>query len=370
MKKRDLLPAVAAALILIGVSAGSWLRPDQSFSANENRYLQQLPHFTGVISGEFSAAAERYESDQVLWRDMWITVKSEVQRLIGKRDIGGAYLGEDGYYLEKVTEENFRQTQYEKNLQSVAALFHQNSTRNNKLLLVPSAGTVLTGKLPPHSPFYDADSRYEQASALLGSAQIVDVRNALSEDTAQVYYRTDHHWTTEGAFVAYEVWCRSHGILPGDRETFGLTNVSDDFRGSLYSKVLLPSSVYDSVQLAEKVNVVSTTKDGISSDSLYDREKLSEKDKYAVFFGGNYARVDIQTGLANRKRLLVIKDSFANSFIPFLTGDYQEIVMIDLRYYKDSIAELTQEENFTDILVLYEMSNFAKDKNLFKLDPS
>ena len=109
--------------------------------------------------------------------------------------------------------------------------------------------------------------------------------------------------------------------------------------------------------------------DGTVTDSLYDRSKLAEKDQYAVFFGGNWAKVTIDTGVENGRRLLLVKDSFANAFVPFLTEDYETITMLDLRFFAESVPELMAEEGITDVLVLYELSNFAADRNLFKLEP-
>ena len=138
------------------------------------------------------------------------------------------------------------------------------------------------------------------------------------------------------------------------------------FRGTLYSKVLLPDSVYDAVDYCPDISIVSADCDGTERDSLYDMTALEKKDKYELFLGGNYAKVIIDTGANTGKSLQVVKDSFANCFVPFLAGDYETITMVDLRYCREKIQPLADAAD--DILVLYEITNFAADSNLFKLD--
>ena len=365
--KRELPPLIAVAVILLGLSLATLLLPDRDFSPNENRYLQQAPRLTAdrVLSGKFTEEAEKYESDQIALRDVWMGAASFLQRLAGKQDIGGVYLGRNGYYFARLTEDEFPQSQYEKNLRTVDAFFDAHDDVDCRVLMAPSPAAVLPDLLPANALIYDAALRHEQLTQAVGGDRVIDVKDDLAA-LEQPYYRTDHHWTTEGARAAYEVWCAATGHTIREMP---LTAATDSFRGTLYSKVLLPDSAYDSISLAEGVRVRSVDCDGTVTDSLYDRSKLAEKDKYAVFFGGNWSRVTVKTGVENGKTLLMVKDSFANSFVPFLTEDYETIIMLDLRFFAESVEELMAEENVTDVLVLYELSNFASDRNLFKLEP-
>lgn len=363
--KRAIPSLFVAAVILLALSAASLLTPDRSFSDNENRYLQLAPALTAdrVLSGKFSQEAEAYESDQIILRDFWMGTASFLRRLAGKRDVGGVYLGADGYYFARVTEEDFLQANYEKNLSAVAAFFAANGSLDCRILLSPSPGSVLSDKLPAGAPMYDDAPRFEQLRAAVGQAQVIDVAAALA-DTQNAFYRTDHHWTTEGAFAAYGVWCAATGHTVRD---WALEPVSDAFRGTLYSKVLLPDSRYDTISIAPQAAVSQVVCDGAVTDSLYRMDALAEKDQYKVFFGGNWAQVTITTGAQTGRHLLVIKDSFANCFVPFLVQEYDTVTLLDLRYFNRSLPELLSDQEITDVLVLYEMSNFAGDKNLFKL---
>ena len=205
------------------------------------------------------------------------------------------------------------------------------------------------------------DKAFGQLGDILGGT-LLDSRETLSA-VDDPYYHTDHHWTTMGAQAAYTLWAQATGHTA---RSYALTQATDRFRGTLYSKVLLPDSVYDTVDYCPDITIVSADCDGTERDSLYDLTALEKKDKYELFLGGNYAKAVIRTGTENGKHLLLIKDSFANSFVPFLTGDYETITMVDLRYCREKLQPLADEAD--DILVLYEITNFAADGNLFKLN--
>ena len=363
MKKRTgLAPLIAISAIILALSAGSFFfTPDRAFSENENRYLQLTPKLTwdNVMSGKFMTDTENYTSDQIILRDVWTAARSLLQRAEGKEDISSTYLGADGRYFAKVTDDSFDWAGLAKNAGYIRDFFDANSDKACTALIVPNPGSVLSDKLPENAPFYDEDRAFAALSDTLGGA-LLDTRQALSA-VDDPYYHTDHHWTTMGAQAAYEQWAAATGHAA---RSYDLTLASDRFRGTLYSKVLLPDSVYDSVYYAPEISVESVVCDG-EDGTLYDLSALEQKDKYELFLGGNYGRAVITTGVENGRHLLLVKDSFANSFVPFLTGDYETITMIDLRYYRDSMQSLADEA--TDILVLTEMTDLAASGDYFKL---
>lgn len=363
-EKRELAPLIAIAVILLSLTVGSLLTPDRAFSPNENRYLQQKPELTfrTLFSGDFTAKAEDYSADQIALRDLWTGSRSVMQRAVGYKDISDTWLGADGYYFAKVTEDSFDQANYEKNLSAVAQFFQTNADKDCHILLAPTPAYVLQSKLPDNCGFFDCAARFDTARDTLGDTLI---EAAGIWDVDEPYYRTDHHWTAEGAYAAYADWCEATGHTAKD---YPLTAVSDSFRGTLYSKVLLPDSVYDTVSIAENVTIRSMDCDGTVLDSIYDLNALNEKDHYKVYMGGNHAKTVIDTGAETGRSLLVIKDSFANSFLPYLTAEYDTITVLDLRYCREKVQELAQ--SCTDVLVLYELTNFAADGNLYKLNLS
>ena len=363
MKKRTgLAPLIAISAILLALSVGSFfLTPDRAFSENENRYLQLTPKLTwdNVMSGKFMTDAENYTGDQILLRDVWTATRSLLQRAEGKEDISSTYLGADGRYFAKVTDDSFDWDSLVKNAGYVRDFFDANSGKPCTALIVPSPAGVLRDALPENAPYFDEDRAFTALSDTLGDT-LLDSRQTLSA-VDDPYYHTDHHWTTMGAQAVYGQWAAATGHTA---RSYDLTLASDHFRGTLYSKVLLPDSVYDSVYYAPEITAESVVCDG-EDGTLYDLSALEQKDKYELFLGGNYGKAVITTGVENGRHLLLVKDSFANSFVPFLTGDYETITMIDLRYYRDSMQSLADES--TDILVLTEMSNLAASGDYFKL---
>ena len=363
-KCRELAPLLAIFGILTALALASLLTPEREFSPNENRYLQLKPElsWSTLMDGTFTKKAEDYISDQIALRDIWMETSSLVQRSALQLEINDTWLGRDGRYFAKVTPDTFDAAQYEKNLAQVRAFFDANPDKDCRVMMVPTPAYLLRDDLPANAPLFDAEGCFDMLLADF-AAEAIDLRAALTPNAAEMYYRTDHHWTTQGAQTAYGAWCAATGHT--DR-SWRLETVSTTFRGTLYSKVLLPDSPYDTVAIAPDAAIRSMDCDGAVSGSLYDMAALEEKDHYKVFMGGNYAKVVIDTGAATGKSLLVVKDSFANSFLPFLVKDYDTITVLDLRYFREGVQPLADET--TDVLVLYELTNFAADKNLYKLN--
>lgn len=342
----------------------------QVFSENENRYLEQFPEISisSIWNGEFQTAFEEAFSDQFPLRNMWLYETALVKKGLGFCEQDGVYLADDGYYPTKTTMEDIDQKNYLQNLRYVEYLgdFQKDKT---SLVLAPSPGTILQEKLPVAAPYYDDEAMYETAGTVLKRTVLIDPREEILEYAKQnqVYYKTDHHWTLLGAYAAYSVYSDVNGLESHTYGYFVPKKISESFYGTMYSKVMAPGTEADTIYAATNIPQAKMTCDGEEKSSIYDVEKLTQKDKYAYFFGGNYGKIDIEMNNDTSKKLLVVKDSYANCFVPFLLEGYNKITMLDLRYYKKSVRELLEKENYDRILILYEMSNFAQDSNLYKL---
>lgn len=386
MKKVRIIIIIVFIGFFVLISGASLIIKDREFSPNENRYLAETPELSwdNILSGKFQDGLEDYLRDQVCFRDGWITVKTGIQKACGDTDIGGAYVGKDGYDFEKITPEDVDEKQVDRNIKAVEDYFMMASETIDKqklsFLLVPTSGLVMQEKLPKNARLFDQAKYIDQVQKSMKDYNFVDVRDTLMDHNDEyIYYKTDHHWTSAGACLAYDVWSERTG---GEVETEdGLVKnvVSDKFRGSLYSKILDADSAYDEIwtyglqkdDAFGSKDCTVTIDEKQQLDSIYDDEMLQKKDKYAYFLSGNYGQVHIQnqkaTSKAKGKNILIIKDSFANSFVPFVTQDYENIYMVDLRYYNGDMKSYLQEHNITDVLVLYNISNFISDRNLHKL---
>lgn len=359
--------AVLAGLALLG--ALTVVLPQDAFSQNENRTLATAPALSipTVLDGSFQEGLEDALSDQFPGRDKLMALGTRLKLAVGRRDIGDAYVGRDGYCFEKVTDADIDEARYARNLARVESLAQAYPEVPFTVMLVPSSGVVLDYLLPAFAEVYDAESLLATARETLASCRLVDPTAALREAAdsgVQVFYRTDHHWTSAGAYAAY-------GALTEGKGAYGpyrAERATDTFLGTLYSRTLDPDATPDPIDLPLLGDAVAATVNGEPArglDGLYDLSKLEEKDKYQVFFGGNHGIVDI-TG-TGEGTLLVIKDSFANCLVPYLAADYARIVMVDPRYYPGSVRQLLAAGDVDDVLVLYELNNFANDSNQAKL---
>ena len=345
--------------------------PDREKSVQENRMLATKPKFrlSSLISGDYDEKFEAYMDDQFVGRDMWRKLKVTVDRIGGSRLENGVYVGTNGQLLEQieVADENHLAA----NIKAIKSFSESQSKIPVRMMLVPDAANVLNHSLPALAKPEDQTQMFSMVRKDLGdSVEWIDVSTELNKHkTEKIYYKTDHHWTTLGAFYAFQAAAPSLGIegdLSGKYVSYA---VSDSFNGMLASK--------SGVNLGEKEQIdiyVPTEEDtdlivdyvdeGKRSTSLYDSSKLKEKDQYTVFLGGNSSLLDIRTVSTSTKRLLLVKDSFANSFIPFLTPYYREIVVVDPRYYSGTINDLMDSYRISEVLFLYSGNTFFKDNNI------
>ena len=345
--------------------------PDREKSVQENRMLATKPKFrlSSLISGDYDEKFEAYMDDQFVGRDMWRKLKVTVDRIGGSRLENGVYIGTNGQLLEQieVADENHLAA----NIKAIKSFSESQSKIPVRMMLVPDAANVLNHSLPALAKPEDQTQMFSMVRKDLGdSVEWIDVSMELNKHkTEKIYYKTDHHWTTLGAFYAFQAAAPSLGIegdLSGNYVSYA---VSDSFNGMLASK--------SGVNLGEKEQIdiyVPTEEDtdlivdyvdeGKRSTSLYDSSKLKEKDQYTVFLGGNSSLIDIRTVSTSTKRLLLVKDSFANSFIPFLTPYYREIVVVDPRYYSGTINDLIDSYRISEVLFLYSGNTLFKDNNI------
>ena len=345
--------------------------PDREKSVQENRMLATKPKFrlSSLISGDYDEKFEAYMDDQFVGRDVWRKLKVTVDRIGGSRLENGVYIGKNGQLLEQI--EVADETHLAANIKAIKSFSESQSKIPVRMMLVPDAANVLNHSLPALAKPEDQTQMFSMVRKDLGdSVEWIDVSTELNQHkTEKIYYKTDHHWTTLGAFYAFQAAAPSLGIdgdLSGKYVSYA---VSDSFSGMLASK--------SGVNLGEKEQIdiyVPTEEDtdlivdyvdeGKRSTSLYDSSKLKEKDQYTVFLGGNSSLLDIRTVSTSTKRLLLVKDSFANSFIPFLTPYYREIVVVDPRYYSGTINDLMDSYRISEVLFLYSGNTFFKDNNI------
>ena len=341
---------------------------DRDFSDAENRNLTQKPAFslTTLTNGSYFSALSDYTSDQFFGRDKWMSLKLSAETMLGRKDASGIFLGSDNYLLSAPeTPDSDALSRTITNINQFAAAHSELSIR---MLLVPDSAMILSDKLPRNAPVRNQlQDISDIAGQLSGSVQFLDAADALIPHASEyIYYKTDHHWTSLGAYYTFSACSGQLGIA-SPVENYDIYTVSDSFEGTLSSKSGSHKTT-DTVQVyipQSQIRYYVTYSDSTERIcSIYQSSALENKDKYTVFFGGNHPKVEISTTADNQRVLLLFKDSYANSFVQFLLPYYQKIIMIDPRYYYDSLDAILTTENVTDVLYLYSADTFVKDTSL------
>ena len=201
----------------------------------------------------------------------------------------------------------------------------------------------------------------------------MDVRQTLADHKGEyIYYRTDHHWTSTGAYYAYQQLCTALGLTPFDPSAH-TARTAEGFYGTHYSKARTPDAEPDTItyyDLPNALTIYTVTAPGQPAEGettgLYDTDKLSVYDKYAMFLHGNNGLSRIKGDGTGRGRILVIKDSYANCFVPYLTANYADIDVVDFRNYNYGLDQLITDNGYDQILVLYSFDSFKSDPYLYR----
>lgn len=356
------------ALVLVLLTVADLVKEDRLFSETENRILAQKPEWSmeGILSGSYEEEYETYATDQFVSRDTWVMLKTRMDIALQKKLIGGVYLAQDGYLIEQHLPEEYGQETVDKRLDQLQKLTERYP--NTLVMLVPTADNILQDKLPAHAVSYDQRGLIAQVKERIGESHVVDVFPILEEHREeQIYYKTDHHWTTLGAYYGYQQWTQTVGEMPRSYELQELTTVSDCFLGTLHSRINLPMEA-DEIQifprtLRRKVKIVYDFER--EADSYYEPSYLEGKNQYGYFLDDNHAFIEIHTAYAaNDKELFLIKDSYANSLIPILAPHYETIYVLDLRYYNGSLFTLMDQyvtSEKVSVMVMYNCIHFLEN---------
>jgi len=347
---------------------------NRSFSDMENRVLKQRPAFTvqSLVANEYTMKYEEYVNDQFIWRDQWITLKSVSESALQKIENNGVAYGRDHYLFEKYT--HVDRDQLKKNIGFVQDFVSQHPDQHVTLAVVPNSYAILQDKTPAHFVNVPQQPLIDQVYSSLQGENLsrLDLVSALQGHSGEyIYYRTDHHWTTLGAYYAYADYAASRGLTPAPMAQLApLAAQVPGFYGTYYSKAKLYSAQPDTITWYN-LPVSSVEIDGKSCEGMYDLSKFAVRDKYAAFLWGNHGVTKIATGKTSGKdgqptRVLVIKDSYGNSFAPFLTQSYDEVWVVDLRHVL-KLSTVLQQGRFDDVLILYNYMNFAQDTNFARL---
>lgn len=368
------VPAAVFAAFIFAMAIWFIFNPKLEYSSAEKRYLQKFPEVTleSVSSGKFGEEFESYFADHFPARNLWVGFNAYYNLGLGNNGSSGVYLCADDYLINKpVSKEN----SLDKNIGAIVD-FKNTVNVPVSVMLAPSTGYIMEDKLPLIHDSYNDDSYFDKVSEDLSQNGIgfTDLRESFKQAAAsgeQLYYRTDHHWTTAGAYLGYTELCESLKITPIEKKALR-AETYNGFFGTTYSTSGFQLTKPDSIQVwsnpqntASNIHVKITEGTEIKEyDSLYFYNHLDEDDKYPVFLDGNHALTEITNSNAGGGTILLIKDSFSHSLAPFLAENYSKVILVDMRYYKQSVSDIVNSEKPEQIVVLYGIDNLATDTDI------
>ena len=351
----------------------NFIIPTKSFSEQENRYMAKFPKFTfeNLVSGKYSEELNDYINDYFVFRNAWLKTKSFTELALGKKENNGVYIGKNGFLFEKF---EFG----EEELKNVKSTLKSMNNLTNKIdipiyfALVPNSIYINSDKLPDN---VEVDNQEEIIDKIYENTQNtinIDTVDILKENKENyIYFKTDHHFTSDGAYLVYLKFCEKANISPVTLENYERKCISEEFLGTFDSKAQIPNQEKDKIYVYMNDNnrtVKSAIYDNKETNKIYNEEYLSKKDKYSYSLNGNNSKVTIKTNIQNGKKLLLIKDSYSHIMAQFLCQNFEELHFIDPRYYTGNLNDYIEENNITDILFLYNVSTFVEDKGIVSLE--
>lgn len=367
------VPMFVFLIFIYGMALWFLFAPKTDYSSSEKRYLQEFPETSveNIAGGEFGSEFESYFADHFPSRNFWVGFNAYYNLEIGNNGASGVYKCDNGYLINKpVSTDN----KVEKNTNAIVK-FKDNVDVPITVMFAPSTGYIADDVLPTVHDEYNDDTYFESASKTFENNGIafVDLRETFKDaysNGSQLYYKTDHHWTTEGAYTAYAQLCKNLATEPVAKESLSVEKY-DGFYGTTYSTSGFWLTDPDTVEVwnnpanTDNIKVKITEGTEVSEyDSMYFYDHIDEDDKYPVFIDGNHALTEITNSNAKGGTLLMIKDSFSHSIAPFLAENYSKVILVDMRYYKQSVSDIVAQENPEQILVMYGIDNFATDTDI------
>lgn len=363
--------------LLVGFSVLNFFWPKRDMSDLENRKLAQLPSFSikTLLNGDFLQDFSTYMQDQVAFRDTWIDLESAFNNLaFGKVEESNILLGKDGWMFTKLFDVSpDTQKQLSKNLDAVTN-FASRHPGKVTFLLAPSASVIYPEKLPVGAPMVDENAMLDDIFAQVSSsADVLDLRDVFTREKDEyLYYKTDHHWTTQGAYLAYQQFCQLKGLTPFDTAARESVRIPD-FYGTHYSAARrwdVQPDVITYYPLDNPMTIYDITGEtqysARKTETMVNTEKFQTRDKYAAFLDGNNGYSVIEGN--GEGSILVVKDSYANCFVPFLTENYAKIGVVDLRNFSYGLDSTIESEGYDQVLILYNFQTFIADNRVVYLD--
>lgn len=360
--KTKVLRVVLFFLVILIIPAFTLFGEKETVSYNENKTLAEFPKlsFSSWKSRSFMTGLADYLSDHFVLREDFIKLKNKIENTIGKNEINGVF-EYNGILIQTFKDTNFKLT--DRNLASLNKLKTKNPDVPFYFMPVVTAQHKYADKMPTYLNLDSENDYVKYCFEKLNGINCIDVSDVIC-GIDYSFYSTDHHWTTDAAFQAYIKSSESLGLKAFGKDHFRIETVANDFKGTLYSKTLNEDISADSINVYKTDSRFILTVKNEKYDSLYFDKYLSEKDKYSYFLSGNHGICTVENeDITEKKELLIIKDSYANCYVPFLAEHYSKITLVDPRYCSHAQIKKINPSDYSGVLVLFNVSGFSQEQN-------
>lgn len=353
MKRKNIVGSAVLCAFLLVISVGYLLLPKRDFSRLEKRNLEKMPEFTinAILDGSWAEETEDFLADQMPGRDFFVGLNAYYEKMLGLQKAKPIWVLNGKLVRRPV---KAQQGVMERQIGAINRFAEQMDVPV-ALSLIPSCGFAL------EAPEYKDEALIGEAY-VLSNVETIDLRETF-RGRPDLFYSTDHHWTSAGAFEAYRVLM---GCFEKPVETAYLIETFDNFRGANYAASGLWLTPAEKMELWTGPAPITSICAGVSHEGVFFRDQLEEYDPYQVFLNGNQPLIHLYNPNGHGK-LLVVRDSFASSLAGFLAQSYAQVTLVDLRHYKQPLSLLVEQEHFDQILVLYSLENLITDTNLILL---
>ena len=378
---------------LLLIFVGNILHPVRSFSVSEEREKPGRPAVSAgsLLHGKSAAEYEEFAKNQFVGRSFLVRCKAFLDTFAGGNYSNGVYHGKDDYLLEEIAIPEEKQLQTKLDAVQNFAMGH--SETPICFMMVPNAGYIFKDKLPAFVEPVDQRKMItdvkSQLSPVLKWVDTLDILEVHADEP--LYYHTDSHWTTSGAFLVFDTVKSQLQLFDynaaeieaedagNEKETQtkiisgSMKGISNTFNGNL-SKISGFNMIYKEAiyaWLPEDISefAVSVQYDGNTekSASLYSLEKLKSNNQYQVFLSGNHGLTQIDTNNPAGHHVMVIGDSYMNNFITLMAPYCRSITAINPQFFDGDLDEVLSAKEYDEILFLYNMNTFCKEDSLADL---
>lgn len=368
---RNKIYSVVFCIYILIFAVGFIFTKNRSFSDMENRTLAKFPTISSknLFDGEYDEQFDKYATDHMIGKDFFVKLKVETDLILNKSLVNGVYFSKDNMLIQEYKKPY---NQLSKNILYVNDFANNNSDLNITWLVIPNACYIYQDKLPVYAPCYDQKEVMTYIRANIDdNINYGDCTDELkSAKDEYIFYKTDHHFTMNGAYIGYKVLCDMLDIKAKDKTEYNIEVVNEQFLGSQYSNAPTFGQEKDTILFyvnSDGKYTIEYYDTGVVSNSLYERENLNKKDKYTAYLGGNHPYIKITSNSDNNEKILVVKDSYAHTVLPLLADNYSEIHVVDLRYYHESVSELARQEGIDKIILINNLEFLSTDNNFLWL---